>query len=325
VILRLERHFLIKAASVRSILLNSATTTVCALFAGTGLAIAVDWLSARERQILRLASVAMRARLIRASTVVLFTVVLFGLYFWASMNLRCLETSEVRPSEAGQNWRFAYHLVLLGLLILATAIDFDCYMIPDEITIPGMLIGVIGACLICDAQICHLWVDWSMAIPQLRGPLIPAWYDAHRFWHALAWSLAGLSTGAGLTWVARKISSQVLGQEAMGFGDVTLMAMIGSFIGWQAVTLVFLIAPLTGLTIGVLVRTISGKTYLPYGPWLSIAAVIVLFAWSHLWRHTRLIFSDWLSVATLGVVGSVGFVVLLWLVQLYKSIPTRDR
>ena len=110
----------------------------------------------------------------------------------------------------------------------------------------------------------------------------------------------------------------------MGSGDVTLMAMIGSYLGWQAVTLVFLVAPLTGITFGVLIRMISGKTYLPYGPWLSIAAVIVLFTWGRLWEQTRIIFSDWISVAMLGSAGGLGFVVLLFLVQLYKSIPTRN-
>ena len=110
-----------------------------------------------------------------------------------------------------------------------------------------------------------------------------------------------------------------------GSGKSTLMAMIGSFLGWQAVTLVFLLAPVAGLTVGVVVRIVSGKTYLPYGPWLSIAAVVVLFNWGRLWEQTRMIFSDWLSVAALGGIGSVGFVLLLGMVRLFKSIPTRVR
>lgn len=111
----------------------------------------------------------------------------------------------------------------------------------------------------------------------------------------------------------------------MGTGDITLMAMIGSFLGWQAVTLVFLLAPVAGITVGVLVRIVSGKTYLPYGPWLSIAAVMVLFNWGRLWEQTRIIFSDWLSIVALGGIGTVGFVLLLGIVRLFKSIPTRVR
>ncbi len=298
-------------------------TAVYACFVGTGLAIFVEWLSRRERRLLELPASSPSFRWRRGAAVLIVTAILCGVFHWASVANGCLETPEVQPSWTGRHWRLAYHLTLICFLIVATAIDFDSYTIPDAITVPGSLLGVIGACLIGEAQISHLWVDWSLAIPQIQGPYIPAWYDSHRVWHALAWSLAGLITGAGITWIARQISSLVLGQEAMGLGDVTLMAMIGSFLGWQAVTLVFLIAPLTGLIAGVIIRMISGKTYLPYGPWLSIAAVLVLLTWSTLWQQTRLIFSDWLSVLVLATVGCVGFVVLLMLLQLYKSIPTR--
>ena len=305
--------------------MNAVTTSVCALFVGTGLAISVELLSLRERRLLQLAPLTARDRWIRVGAVIISTTLVMLSYRWASFDLKCLETAEVRPSEAGMYWRLAYHLTLFGLLIVATAIDFDCYTIPDEITAPGTLIGLVGACLIGEMQICHLWVDWSIAIPQLRGPLIPEWYDAHRFWHACSWSLAGIFAGASLTFLVRLVSSKVLGQEAMGFGDVTLMGMIGSFIGWQAVTLVFLLAPIAGLTIGVLIRILTGKTYLPYGPWLSAATLFVLFCWSHLWHQTRLIFSDWVSVALLGAVGGGGFVLLLVMLQLYKAIPTRSK
>lgn len=303
--------------------MNYANTTVCALFAGILLATIVEQLSKRERRLLQLPDMPLQIRWLRATFIVLATALIFGLFHWASLELRCLETPEVQPSGTGRYWRLAYQLTLFALLILATAIDFDCYMIPDAITVPGVLLGILGAGLIGEAQVCHLWVDWSLAVPQLRGPFIPAWYDAHRFLHGVAWSISGLVTGAGLTWLARLISSRVLGQEAMGSGDITLMAMIGAFLGWQAVTLVFLLAPITGLVAGLFIRTLSGKTYLPYGPWLSIAAVIVLFNWSRLWEQTRLIFSDWLSIAVLATIGGGGFVILLWLVQLYKSIPTR--
>jgi leader peptidase (prepilin peptidase) / N-methyltransferase len=305
--------------------LNTVTTMFCAFFLGTGLAICLERLSDRERRSFEIPLVSSKTRWLRGALIILATVVIFGLFHRASLEQGCLETAEVQPSGIGRYGRLAYHLILLGLLILATAIDFDCYVIPDSITLPGTLIGVFGAALIGEAQICHLWVDWATAIPQLRGPYIPDWYDKYRFLHGFAWSLAGLTTGAGLTWLARLVSSRVLGQEAMGSGDITLMAMIGSYIGWQAVTLVFLIAPLTGITFGVLIRMISGKTYLPYGPWLSIAAGIVLFTWSRLWVQTRMIFSDWISVLMLGAVGGLGFVVLLVLVQLYKSIPVRGR
>ena len=300
-------------------------TMLFSLIVGTGLAALLEWFSLHERRLLELPPVDTRVRWLRGASIVLAIALLFGFFHGASLEWGCLETAEVQPSGLGRYWRLGYHLILVSLLVLATAIDFDCYIIPDLITFPGMLVGVAGAAIIGEVQICHLWVDWTVAIPQLRGPYIPPWYDAYRLWHGLAWSLAGLATGAALTGIARLISSHVLGQEAMGTGDITLMAMIGSFLGWQAVTLVFLLAPVAGLTVGVVVRIVSGKTYLPYGPWLSIAAVVVLFNWGRLWEQTRMIFSDWLSVAALGGIGSVGFVLLLGMVRLFKSIPTRVR
>ena len=294
------------------------------LLTGFGLSCWFERLSAFERQVLQYPAVSASSRRVRCATLMFVTAALFGGLAWAEQVAGVLDTPEVQPSALGREWRLYFHLTLLGLLIVATAIDFDCYMIPDQITIPGMLLGLLGAVAFADLQVCHLWVDWSVAIPQLRGPGIPAWYDAHKHGHALAWSSAGLATGAALTWLARAVSSRVLGQEAMGLGDVTLMAMIGSFLGWQAVVLVFLLAPLAGLTVGVLIMLVSGKTYLPYGPWLSIAAVFVLFRWGWLWELTRATFSDWLSLTVLAGIGGFGLVLLLGLVRLYRAIPVRS-
>lgn len=251
------------------------------------------------------------------------TAILFVLFQEAVTSWGVLETPEVQPSGFGRLMRMIYHLTLISLLVAATATDFDCYVIPDQITIPGILFGVVAACAVGELQLCHWWVDWHTEIKHLRGPLIPGWYDSHRFWHALAWTCTGIVTGASITWLARVVSSWVLGQEAMGLGDVILMAMIGSFVGWQAVILVFLLAPLTGLTVGVLIKIVSGKNYLPYGPWLSLATGVVLFRWGWLWERTRLIFSDWLGLAILCAIGLGGFVILLALIRLYRAIPGR--
>lgn len=305
--------------------MSGLVTGLIGLLIGLGLSCWLEQLSRVERAALNLSAVSSRVRWMRCAALILVTALLFGILYWAEHVARVLDTDEVQPSWLGRKVRLYYHLVLLSLLIVATAIDFDCYMIPDRITFPGMLVGLLGAVAFGDLQLCHLWVDWSIAIPQLRGPMIPAWYAPHPHWHGLAWSSAGLITGGGLTWLARAVSSRVMGQEAMGFGDVTLMAMIGSFLGWQAVVLVFLLAPLAGLSVGILIKMITGKTYLPYGPWLSIAAVCVLFRWSWLWGQTRVIFSDWLSLTVLAGIGGGGFVLLLGLTRLYRAIPVRPQ
>ena len=68
-------------------------------------------------------------------------------------------------------------------------------------------------------------------------------------WTSLFCSIIGLGFGGGMVWSIRIVASYAMQQEAMGFGDVTLMAMIGAFFGWQASLLVFAIAPFAALVV----------------------------------------------------------------------------
>lgn len=233
-----------------------------------------------------------------------------------------LVTPEVQPSATGQVARTGFHVVLMVLLVLGTVIDLDCYLLPDAITVTGFAIGVLGAVTFQELQIAHLWVDWAYARPQLQGPYIPAWYDQYRWGHALAWSLTGATVGAGMTQTVRWLSRRILGQEAMGLGDVTFMAMIGSFLGWQAVVIVFAVAPMTGLGFAIAGKFLANRPYLPYGPCLAAAAVLVLLGWSQIWEQTRLMFSDLAGVAIIALVALTALVVLLLGLRTYRQIPT---
>ena len=251
------------------------------------------------------------------------TGILFAAFIVAMTRFACQGIHEVRPVEFWRYGRVLYHLILICLLVIATGTDFREYIIPDEVIIFGTIVGIAGATISGDLQMVHLWVDWNDAFPGLRGPYIPAWIAAHQHLHGLVWSLAGAAAGGGITWLVRWISSTILGHEAMGFGDVTLMAMIGSFIGWQPIIFVLALAPLCGLIVGLLVRIVTGKTYVPFGPYLSAAAVLVLFTWRWLWVPTRSIFGHWPTLLMLGGVSCAAFVGLLILVRIYRAIPVR--
>ncbi|MDA0283402.1 MAG: A24 family peptidase [Planctomycetota bacterium] len=232
-------------------------------------------------------------------------------------------------------WKFGRgigHLVLLTLLIAATVTDFREYIIPDQITGPGTIAGVLLATVSGDTQLMHFWVDWNYAVLDLRGPYIPDWIGLHNHWHGFVWSIAGLVAGGGVTWIIRWLSSLVLGQESLGLGDVTLMAMIGSFLGWQPLVFVFLLAPLCGIAIGLGVRLVTNRTYIPFGPYLSMAAVVVLLGWKWLWMleisnefSIRRLFGDALGLALLGGISLAAFVVLLISLRLYRLIPGKTR
>lgn len=261
------------------------------------------------------------------------TGLLFAAFSYAYLDLHCQQIHpEVNPPEVWRLGRMFYHLILIVLLITATGTDFRDFTISDWITGPGMLIGVLGATASGYFQMVHIWVDWNDPLTELYGPYLPEWIKAHQHLHGLAWSLCGLIVGGGMTWLVRAIGRLILGHEAMGFGDVTLMAMIGSFIGWQPVLFVFLLAPICGLAISVSIRLLTGRTFLPYGPYLSAAAVLVLFTWRRIWTlqipisadrkfSVRLLMGDWQQLAWLAGISIVGLSVLLGLVRVYRSLP----
>jgi len=256
---------------------------------------------------------------LRGLAVEVATGLLFAAYVLAAARLECQQVAEVRPDDFWRSVRIADHLVLLTLLVAATATDLRDYVIPDWITVPGMIFGVSAAVLSGQLQIEHIWVDWNQEVPGIAGPYIPDWLDAHRHWHGLAWSVAGGLVGAGLTSFVRGLSGLILGREALGLGDVTLMAMIGTFIGWQPTVFVFVLAPLCGLACTLPLRMLTRRAYLPYGPFLAAATVVVLFSWRWIWPSTRLVFGHPLSLALLSAAAAFALLILLTIVRLYQS------
>ena len=181
--------------------------------------------------------------------------------------------------------QYFYYLVLVEALLVATFIDFDLQIIPDAATIPAMLIGIVGAVLIGSPHPWPLWFQSTSVLQTLAvgAPLsIPAWQAAHPHLHGLASSLAGIVVGGGVIWILRLVGNWVWQREVMGFGDVILMGLIGSFLGWQPTLLVFFVAPFCGL-IATLITCVVRRSFhtgeIPYGPYLSLAALLVILFW----------------------------------------------
>ena len=98
---------------------------------------------------------------------------------------------------------------------------------------------------------------------------------------------ARLDCGGGIVWLVRILGTFAFGREAMGLGDVHLLAAVGAAFGWRFALLTFFIAPFSGLTWSLLGKIFGGKEgmrsgffgkELPYGPHLALAAMILLFA-----------------------------------------------
>src|SRR5690606_6171883 len=99
---------------------------------------------------------------------------------------------------------------------------------------------------------------------------------------ALGGSLAGYLVGAGLVWAIRLLGAVLFGKEAMGLGDAHLLGCVGAVFGWIDPILIFFLAPflaILGMAIGTLLGRLLGgfQRVLPYGPWLALATVIVMF------------------------------------------------
>ena len=148
-----------------------------------------------------------------------------------------------------------YWLLLAGL-ILGTFVDFEHFIIPDSVTIGGMVAGPILSAL----------------VPALHGKAI--------WWEGLTTSLIGLAVGFGLLNAVAWIGTKAFKKEAMGFGDVKLMGAIGAFLGWKAVLFTVFVSSLLGSVSGLLLIAFGGvklQSRIPFGPYISAAALIWVF------------------------------------------------
>ncbi len=148
----------------------------------------------------------------------------------------------------GFSWDFLQALLLVSALLIVSFIDLSHQIIPDWISYPGIGIGLI--------------LSWLTGSPGWRSSLI------------------GLLVGGGLLWLLAVGYQLLAKKEGMGGGDIKLLAMIGAFLGWQGVlvTLVFgsFLGTLAGL--GLILVWRKDRTYaVPFGPFLSLGAVIHLF------------------------------------------------
>ncbi|MCA9147952.1 MAG: prepilin peptidase [Planctomycetales bacterium] len=132
----------------------------------------------------------------------------------------------------------------------------------------------------------HRLTYWLTAMAVLAAAMTGwVWHLGGERWAALLSAWMGLVVGGAIVWSVRVVGSLALQQEAMGFGDVTLLAMIGTFIGWQPTVFIFFMAPFTGVLIAVLQWLFTGRKDMAYGPFLCLATLVVLLAWPVTWSE----------------------------------------
>ena len=144
--------------------------------------------------------------------------------------------------------------------------------------------------------------------------ILGVWLLGGPRWQGLLTALVGMAAGGVLIWAVRIIGAITLHREAMGFGDVTLMAMLGTFLGWQNCLVIFFLAPFAALVIGVLNLLLHSDHEIPYGPFLCLAAVVSIVRWASLWSWLSGVFALGLAVPLVMAVclGLMGLMLGLW-------------
>lgn len=148
-----------------------------------------------------------------------------------------------------------------------------------------------------------MWLIGSVAVRVIYG-------IGGSTWLGLLTALIGLAVGGGVVWAIRIVGSLAMRREAMGFGDVTLMAMIGAFVGWQAAVMSFFLAPIAAIGIVLVYFIITRNSQIPFGPYLCAGTLLTIFGWDRLvngWFLGNLAilgpFMLWLFVALTGIMG----------------------
>ena len=134
---------------------------------------------------------------------------------------------------------YLVHMVLVSALLASAVIDFDRKEIYTAVTNVALGVGLVGSMLWPHVQAIG---SFDLALSARTGA---DWTDA------LVMSLVGAAVGAGMINVTRFLGTLVFRKEAMGGGDVYLMAAIGGVLGWEAAILVFFLAPFIGLPLGI--------------------------------------------------------------------------
>jgi leader peptidase (prepilin peptidase)/N-methyltransferase len=147
----------------------------------------------------------------------------------------------------GWSWSWLFYTVFVSMLLIITVIDLHHMIIPDELSLSGILVGFTSVFF--------------------TGEMV--WWE----------SLLGAALGGGIFLGIAMLYEKMAKQEGLGGGDIKLLAMIGAWLGIQSILVVIVISSALGSIVGIslmLFKRKNLKTAIPFGPFLAIAAIIYL-------------------------------------------------
>jgi leader peptidase (prepilin peptidase)/N-methyltransferase len=161
--------------------------------------------------------------------------------------------------SAAVAWKFGFHwytgaaLLLTWFLIALTVIDFDTQLLPDNMTLPLMWIGLL--------------LSIAGPDPVLGLPV------------TMKASIIGAAAGYLSLWSVYRLFKLLTGKEGMGYGDFKLLAALGAWLGWKMLLPIILLSALTGAVVGIALIVVRGRDRnipIPFGPYLATAGWIAL-------------------------------------------------
>jgi len=168
---------------------------------------------------------------IRYPLIELFTALLTGVVAW----------------QFGFEWKALFAIILTWALVALTFIDIDHQLLPDDITLPLLWLGM-------GLSLYGVFTDMSSAIIGAISGYLSLWFLYHLF-------------------------KLITGKEGMGYGDFKLFALFGAWFGWQQLPLIILLSSLVGAVIGIAMIIILGRDRqlpIPFGPYLAGAGWIAM-------------------------------------------------
>lgn len=157
----------------------------------------------------------------------------------------------------GMGFEFFVMFFFTAALIVISFIDLDIRIVPDIISLPGIVFGLISSVFV-------------YFILGQRDAFLPSPVN----------SVIGILTGGGFLWGTAWIYERITGVEGMGGGDIKLLAMIGAFLGWPSVPVTLFVASLIGSIVGLACMIITGsgrRLAIPFAPFLCSGAVTFIF------------------------------------------------
>jgi len=148
----------------------------------------------------------------------------------------------------GLSYQYFIYFLFVASLIIITFIDLQHKIIPDVLSLPGIVVGLSASFFLAHIS----WLD----------------------------SLIGIIAGGGCLFLIAFTYERITGREGMGGGDIKLLAMIGAWMGWRSLPLIVLISSVTGTVIGLIFLILAGKGLrfkIPFGPFLSFGTLLYFF------------------------------------------------